>query len=327
MSLRKAARRFKFVTDPNKVSGDVVVKSTATLAVEQRESKIYTMQQYFEKDEADRPENRTIVQRLEQKTANPMWLLYSLVVMGVATVFFVVCTRIRRERIKFDPMMHKIKSFDLPGGPQIGGPFTLEDVNGKVYTEESFKGKWMYIYFGFSNCPDICPQEMQKMTRLISHLDKKVGADYWQPLFISIDPKRDTKEKLKEYLADFHPRILGLTGSLEECERAAREYRVYFAIPDDYDPDAQDYLVDHSIIMYLMDPTGKFCDYTTKEFTWHESYTKLLRRMVDYERARPDDDQTRNLRVANCVSTFGSDMKQAATAAITPPASAVTKSA
>ncbi|EAN80801.1 electon transport protein SCO1/SCO2, putative, partial [Trypanosoma cruzi] len=118
------------------------------------------------------------------------------------------------------------------------------------------------------------------------HLDKKVGRDYWQPLFISLDPRRDTPEKVREYLADFSPRILGLVGTQEEVEAAAREYRVYFAIPDEEGMSEDDYLVDHSIIMYLMDPEGRFCDYTTKEFQWFESYSKLLRRMMDYEREK-----------------------------------------
>jgi protein SCO1/2 len=201
--------------------------------------------------------------------------------------------------MRFDPKLRAVKQFDSPSGPSIGGPFSLLDTAGKRWTDKDFHGKWIYIYFGFTNCPDICPEEMAKMTRLINHLDKKVGKDFWQPIFITLDPKRDTPDKLKEYLSEFHPRILGLYGSLEEVENAARQYRVYFAVPDDQVMSENDYLVDHSIIMYLMDPEGKFCDYTTKEFTWHESYSKLLRRMMDRERSRDKEGLSSNKAVAN----------------------------
>lgn len=274
-------------------------QSTSSMAADKRDYQLYTINEYEQKLESETFGHQKIIDDAKRVTDNPMWLMWSLAFMSFGVIYVLVCVRLRREKQRFDPKLRAIHSIDMPGGPTIGGPFELEGVDGKKWTNEDFKGKWIYIYFGFTNCPDICPQEMAKMSRLIGHMDKKVGAENWQPVFVSIDAARDTKEAVKEYLKDFHPRILGLTGTAEQVEKAAREFRVYFAVPDEFG-DSPDYLIDHSIIMYLMDPTGAFCDYTTKEFTWHESYTKLLRRMVDYEKERARGGAAdANLRVAN----------------------------
>jgi protein SCO1 len=285
---------------------DVVRKPVDIKVAEAKDSQIYTMQEFIEKHEMDERAGRTIAQKFSDVRDNPMWLVWAMVFVGLGVATVVISIRIRREQIRFDPRLRNVKQFDQEGGPAIGGPFSLIDTNGKRFTNEDFKGKWMYIYFGFTNCPDICPEEMAKMSRLIQHLDKKVGRDYWQPIFISLDPKRDTPEKVKEYLSDFSPRILGLTGTMDEVEQAARQYRVYFAVPDEQVMSESDYLVDHSIIMYLMDPEGKFNDYTTKEFQWFESYSKLLRRMMDQERDKAKEgDASANMRVANAAAVHG----------------------
>lgn len=285
---------------------DIARKPVHIAVAEAKDSQIYTMQEYMEKDEMEERATKSLGQKFSDIRDNPAWMLWALGFVGLGVVTVVVSIRIRREQIRFDPRLRAVKAFDQEGGPSIGGPFSLVDTNGKRWTNEDFKGKWIYIYFGFTNCPDVCPEEMAKMSRLIKHLDKKVGKDYWQPIFISLDPKRDTAAKIKEYLADFSPRILGLCGTVEEVENAARQYRVYFAVSDEESMSDNDYLVDHSIIMYLMDPEGKFSDYTTKEFQWFESYSKLLRRMMDYERQNAQDGkQSANLKVANAASVHG----------------------
>lgn len=279
-----------------KVAG--FTKSSATLAVERRDGQIYTMQQYIELEEARA--KKGVKDQLIDSMDHPGWNLMALVFIAAGVGIIIVGMRLRRERFNFDPKMRQVKAIDIEGGVSIGGPWSLVDTDGKRWTNEDFKGKWLWIYFGFTNCPDVCPQEMAKMTRCITQMDKRVGADYWQPLFISIDAKRDTPHVLKEYLKGFHPRILGLTGTAEEVEKAAREFRVYFAVPDEYEEGSPDYLIDHSIIMYLMDPEGKFCDYTTKEFTWFESHAKLMRRMADYEKKKAEKgSEDSNLKIAN----------------------------
>ncbi|ORC92862.1 putative electon transport protein SCO1/SCO2 [Trypanosoma theileri] len=291
---------------------------------EARDSQVYTMQDYIERDEALTRSAQTLSGRISDVRDNPAWMLWALFLLGLGVMTVVVSIRVRREQMRFDPKLRSVRAFDSPQGPSIGGPFSLLGVDGRRYTDEDFRGKWMYIYFGFTNCPDVCPEEMAKMSRVIQHLDKKVGRDYWQPIFISLDPRRDTPEKIKEYLADFNPRILGLVGTQEEVEAAAREYRVYFAIPDEEAMSEEDYLVDHSIIMYLMDPDGKFSDYTTKEFQWFESYSKLLRRMMDYERNKVQKqreqggtlepgEQVANMKVANIATVLDEDGASALT--------------
>lgn len=285
---------------------------------EQKDSQIFTMQDYIEREEAEMRASKSLGQRFSEARDNPVWMVWALFFLSLGVLTVVVSIRIRREQMRFDPRLRAVTSFDSPDGPSIGGPFSLVGVDGRRYTDSELRGKWLYIYFGFTNCPDVCPEEMAKMSRVVQHLDKKVGRDYWQPIFISLDPRRDTPEKIREYLADFNPRILGLVGTQEEVEAVAREYRVYFAVPDDEVMSEDDYLVDHSIIMYLMDPEGKFCDYTTKEFQWFESYSKLLRRMMDYERDKAQrqreqggvlqsGERAANIKVANMATVLDDD--------------------
>jgi cytochrome oxidase Cu insertion factor (SCO1/SenC/PrrC family) len=145
----------------------------------------------------------------------------------------------------------------------VGGPFALVDHNGQRVTEKTFLGKNMLVVFGFTYCPDVCPTELQVVTAALDSLGAR--AEAIQPLFITIDPQRDTPEIMKQYVANFHPRFVGLTGTPEEVAAVARAYRVYYAKVDSK-AGANDYLMDHSSIMYLMDKEGKFLkhfSYTT----------------------------------------------------------------
>lgn len=153
--------------------------------------------------------------------------------------------------------------------PHIGGDFALIDPDGKTRTNQEFLGKFMLVYFGFTHCPDICPAELTKMASALDFLDKRkdVGLDTVQPIFITIDPKRDTQPVIKQYAEDFHHRILPLTGTIEEIKEVSKAYRVYFSIPDDAE---EDYLVDHSIIIYLMGRDGKFVKFFGQTSTVEE---------------------------------------------------------
>lgn len=114
----------------------------------------------------------------------------------------------------------------------------------------------MQIYFGFTHCPDICPDELDKMSDMIDRIKAACG-DVLMPIMISCDPARDTPTVLKQYLKEFHPDIIGLTGEYEEVKQTCKVYRVYFSTPPHVKP-GQDYLVDHSIYFYLM---GKYFSY------------------------------------------------------------------
>ncbi|KAF9159904.1 Cu-binding protein [Actinomortierella ambigua] len=153
------------------------------------------------------------------------------------------------------------------GKPKIGGPFTLVDQHGVTTTEGDFLGRYMLLYFGFTNCPDICPEELDKMAEVLDTMakDPEVG-DVITPIFITCDPQRDTVEEVREYVQDFHKDLVGLTGPMEEIAKVARAYRVYFSKPPKVSP-GEDYLVDHSIFFYLMSPTGEFVDCYAKDQT------------------------------------------------------------
>jgi cytochrome oxidase Cu insertion factor (SCO1/SenC/PrrC family) len=137
-------------------------------------------------------------------------------------------------------------------GP-IGGPFALVDHTGKPRSDEDFRGKLLLIYFGYSYCPDICPTDLQQIGLAIDRLGA-VG-EAVQPLFITVDPDRDTVSHLADYVPLFHPRLIGLTGSAEQIQRVARAYKVYYAR---YPPGSPDYVVDHSAFIYLVDEVGKY---------------------------------------------------------------------
>lgn len=173
----------------------------------------------------------------------------TMVVGGGVLAFY----RSEKDRM----LRERLEKIHGEGMPHIGGDFNLLDENNKRRSNEEFLGKYMLVYFGFTHCPDICPAELEKMASCLKVLDADpdVGPDKIQPIFITVDPKRDTVANIKSYTQEFHKRILALTGSHEEIKNVTKAYRVYFSIPDDAE---EDYLVDHSIIIYLMGPDGKF---------------------------------------------------------------------
>ncbi|RYY42164.1 MAG: SCO family protein [Sphingomonadales bacterium] len=140
-------------------------------------------------------------------------------------------------------------------GARIGGPFTLIDQDDKPRQESDFAGKWRIVYFGYTFCPDICPTDMLKLGQAIKLLDKgdpRIAAKV-APIFISVDPERDTPPVLKEFVGQFHPRFTGLTGSLDAITKVARDYAVSFR----KEPAGTSYLIGHTQIAYLMDAEGK----------------------------------------------------------------------
>ncbi|QOG18258.1 redoxin domain-containing protein [Bradyrhizobium sp. SEMIA] len=137
----------------------------------------------------------------------------------------------------------------------VGGPFELIDQTGKPRSDRDFRGRLMLVYFGFTYCPDVCPTDLMAIGQALEQLGP--DADAVQPVFITLDPERDTAEHLAEYVPMFHPRLLGLTGSLDAIGAAAEAYKVYFAkIP--IGKDAGEYTVDHTSFIYLMDRDGKY---------------------------------------------------------------------
>lgn len=141
------------------------------------------------------------------------------------------------------------------GQALVGGPFTLTDHTGKRVSDRDFRGKHMLIFFGFTNCPEICPTALQVATAALDKLGPK--AERIVPIFITIDPERDNQQRMAEYVASFSPRLIGLTGTPEEIATVAKAYRVYARkVPDS--TSAAGYSMDHSVITYVMGPDGAY---------------------------------------------------------------------
>ncbi|MFZ3238354.1 MAG: SCO family protein [Stellaceae bacterium] len=173
-----------------------------------------------------------------------------------------------------------IVALDLRGGPQgaagsllsaaIGGPFKLVDQNGNTVTNTDLQGKWLLVYFGYTHCPDACPTALNNIALALSDLGP--DKNEVRPVFITIDPARDTSKALKDYVSAFDAPILALTGSDAAIGQAAREYRVYYA----KHPEAGgDYSMDHTSIIYVMDPKGRF----TASFTGEDPPEEIVARL------------------------------------------------
>ena len=150
----------------------------------------------------------------------------------------------------------------ISGIAKIGGPFTLTDHTGAVRTEQDFRGKLMLIYFGYTYCPDVCPTALQIMSVALQNLGGK--AEAVTPVFITIDPARDTAQHLGDYVKNFHALMVGLTGSAAQIKQTAKVFRVYYRKAEAAAGDPpKDYLMDHSSVVYLMDREGRYITHFT----------------------------------------------------------------
>lgn len=141
------------------------------------------------------------------------------------------------------------------GKALVGGPFTLVDQNGKQVSDADFRGRYMLVFFGFTHCPDICPAELQVMSESLAQLGPK--AKEVVPIFITLDPERDTPEAMAAYVKNFGTEFVGLTGSQEAIAQAAKAYRVAYSKFQD-DPNKADYSIDHSALVYFMGKDGEY---------------------------------------------------------------------
>lgn len=154
-----------------------------------------------------------------------------------------------------------LRSMDLQdtrqsGKALIGGPFSLTNHKNEPVTEKTYQGKFMLVYFGYTFCPDICPAELQIVTEAMEKLGD-AGKEV-VPLFISIDPKRDTVEQMASYVSNFHPSMVGLTGTDDQIKQAAAAYHVFYARAEGEEYDEENYSMDHSTFIYLMSRNGEY---------------------------------------------------------------------
>jgi len=172
------------------------------------------------------------------------------------------------------------------GKPDLGGPWSLVDQDGIPRTDASYKGSFTLVYFGFTFCPDICPSELVKVGNLMDELEKRKR--FVRPIFISVDPSRDSVGQLKHYSQDFHKDIVYLTGTKEQVSKVTRAYRVYFSKANENVNDDEDYLVDHSIVLYLVSPTGEFLDFFTQKSLVKDIVARIEKHQIAFEKtAKP----------------------------------------
>jgi len=166
---------------------------------------------------------------------------------------------------------------ETTGTALIGGPFTLVDQNGKTVTDRDFRGKYMLIFFGFTHCPDICPAELQVMSAALDALGSK--ADEVVPVFVTLDPERDTPEAVGTYVKIFGKNFVGLTGSPTAIANAAKAYRVTYSKFEYKDKNGNyRYSIDHSALVYLMDKDGQYLTH----FTYGTPASKMTETMRSY---------------------------------------------
>ncbi|MCJ1308210.1 Cu-binding protein [Agyrium rufum] len=226
---------------------------------------------------------------------------------GVGMIFYF---RYEKARVERKRIAEASKGM---GRPKVGGIFELIDQDGKPFSsEDGMKGRFSLVYFGFTHCPDICPEELDKMSQTLDILNPPKAdqspqssttssstadastptSSIWHPspstpallpVFITCDPARDTPGVLKTYLAEFHPTIVGLTGTWEQIKAVCKLYRVYFSTPEGVKP-GMDYLVDHSIYFYLMDPEGDFVEAIGRQHSPEQAARIIGAHMRDWER-------------------------------------------
>jgi protein SCO1/2 len=161
-----------------------------------------------------------------------------------------------------------------PSLPQIGGHFALSTADGRRVSDQTFRGKWLLVYFGYTSCPDVCPTTLSSMALALEKLGPL--ADKIQPLFITVDPERDTAKLVGEYVKDFDARFVGLTGSPQDIAATAQDFRVYYRVRQ---LGHNEYVVDHSSFIYVIDPNGTFVRLLTGDLPGHQLAEEIRKLM------------------------------------------------
>ena len=224
---------------------------------------------------APKQSSRKVLPRPPDKRHTPVtWasMTLAMVVSGGLVLFY---NSEKERRQNESSMSSQTKTV---GKALIGGPWSLFDSNGKLCTDADFRGHFQFVYFGFTKCPDICPNELVKIGKIFDTLESDPNVQgQVKPIFISIDPRRDTIAQLQEYRQDFHPAFTWLTGAPEQINAVAKAFRVYWSKVDvTTDEDDDDgYSVDHTIVTYLMGPDGQFLDLFTSGVDAKETVERI----------------------------------------------------
>ena len=209
------------------------------------------------------------------KISSRMGVMVSVICATAILVGIVTVKLVGRD----DRRVRVIKSTE---SVPIGGPFRLVNQRGQTVKNTDFPGKHLLIFFGFSNCPDVCPMAINEIALTLKLLKDK--ADQIQAIFVSVDPERDTPEVLDKFVAAFDERIIGLTGTIQQIEDVTKAYRIYYqkALPKEKEDQPKDkafYQVDHSAIIYLMSPTGEYIRHFSHGTSSDDMAKDILKRL------------------------------------------------
>ncbi|XP_067915411.1 protein SCO2 homolog, mitochondrial isoform X2 [Heterodontus francisci] len=225
----------------------------------------------FSQSSSDRSSGRAAGSpRIRLRTKFVVTCLFGTAIMGMW--FYVRLEKEQQEKVRRQEQLKKLA---------LGqGDFNLLDHTGRRRTKKDFFGQWVLLYFGFTHCPDICPDELDKMSSVVQILDKDRALPPVQPIFITVDPERDGVEEMARYIKDFHSRMMGLTGTPKQIKELGTAFRVYYSAgPKDED---NDYIVDHTIIIYLLNPDGLFTDYYNRSKSDQEIAESIRSHMKTY---------------------------------------------
>jgi len=199
-------------------------------------------------------------------------VLATILVFGAGTILF-------QQRLHSHRQKQKQPQYASYGEAMIGGADTewkMTDHHGKEVDQNTLRGAFQIVYFGFTFCPDVCPRELTKMATALQLLEERgysVPGDV-QPVFVSVDPKRDTPALVKAYIRQFHPAIYGLTGSPEQVAKFAKAYKAYFSTPGPGE-NMEDYIIDHVTMMYVMGRQGEYVGHISTLENAHEMADKI----------------------------------------------------
>jgi hypothetical protein len=217
----------------------------------------------------------------------PQWRRRSVQLAGAFILLLGVVTILRGALPAGEHLVHAALADDAAANQHafqlrkgVGGPFALIDHRGRAVTEQHFRGRFLLVYFGYTSCPDVCPTELSKMAAALDSLGA-MAAEV-QPLFITVDPARDSVEALADYVAHFHLRLLGLTGSPEQIARAATAFSIHSSRSGDSDAQDGDYFMNHSLLTFLMGRDGHHLE-TFLAGTVAEAMAARIRRHVELD--------------------------------------------
>jgi cytochrome oxidase Cu insertion factor (SCO1/SenC/PrrC family) len=202
------------------------------------------------------------------------WQIHAAIARALFLIASLLCCAIASAADEQQQSAADMMEDLMYGRGTVGGPFTLTDQNGRKRSDSEFRGKLMIVYFGYTYCPDVCPADMMAITQSLDDLG--AATEGIQPVFITIDPERDTP-LLKDYVAAFHPSLVGLTGSPEEIRKLANSYKAYYRkVPGEQ---KGEYSIDHTGIIYLMGRDGEYLGFLPPQ-TASEKLTEVLRKYL-----------------------------------------------